>query len=688
MNERLKAWRRWLDARQRTRTFQIVASLIVLVAASLTWGRLVWDARDISIRRGQLVEALAGQSLPDGDPIAVDLAETGVITVGGREYGDPILAEQSDLMFDAEGVIEYPEGLAEVLLRDTYPTWAPRWLLEQPRTTLLLGGISTGLLLLVIASTSTLAFVITLLGAGAGLGLATLVGQPGFGWAIVAMAGLTFAYLLLAKVVMGLLDPSHRVLAVAHTVMKEATRTGIPLVFVVLLLVILPLLPLGLDPESPLRYRVQTFIARSMGLSFYFAASMTLFLACATVAFEIRDRQIWQVVAKPISRGAYLAGKWLGLVAVNVVIMMIASLSIFGYVQYMRQLPVAAGVEGQEDLQQLRDAVLVAREGQRPEYPQLTAEQIRARVDARIERDTELAMMEDVPLEVRRALAVEVVEEFSRLQRSVAPQRSGEFIFRGLDRGFAPDEMLTLRYRFHILRNDEHETYPAAFRFNRNPELITERTYVPTMTHVVSVPASFIQPDGTLVVEVGNMFEGMQAPDGQIYGQLNWDAKDFELLYRVSTFEANFGRAMLVNLTKLSFLAMLGIACGTFLNFPVACLTAFTVFIAGTMGPYLARSLEFYGPVPFDMVDWTNAGMAIQWISQTAIKVVASGVVFLLESFGRVKPTQLLVEGRLISWNSVFDGFLRIGLLWSGLVLLVGWGVMRRRQLAIYSGQG
>ena len=55
------------------------------------------------------------------------------------------------------------------------------------------------------------------------------------------------------------------------------------------------------DPDAPLRYRVQTFISRSMGLSFVFAACMTLFLACGTVAFEIRDRQIWQVVSKPNS---------------------------------------------------------------------------------------------------------------------------------------------------------------------------------------------------------------------------------------------------------------------------------------------------------------------------------------------------------------------------------------------------
>ncbi len=688
MIERLKAWYRRLDARQRTRGFMIAAAVLVVVASGFTWGRLILESRDIAQRRGELIEALSGQSLSEGDPIAVALAERGVIEVGGVTYGDEMLAEQAELMFDAAGTIEFPEGLAEVLLRASYPEWAPRWLLEQPRTTTLLALTSTGLLLLVVASASTVPFVITVAAAGIALGLASLVGQAAFGWAVAAMVVLVFSYLLLARIVMGLLDPTHRVLAVAHTVMKEATRTGIPLVFIVLILVLLPLLPLGLDPESPLRFRIQTFIARSMGLTFYLAAAMTLFLACATVAFEIRDRQIWQVVAKPISRGTYLLGKWIGIVAVNVVIMAIASLSIFGYVQYMRQLPVAPGIEGQEDYQQVRDAVLTARVGLRPDYERLTGEQIQARVEQRIDRDPQLSTMEAVPIETQRELAIQVVDEWSRLQRSIPPQRSREYVFTGLDRQFEPDEMLTLRYRFHIMRSDEHETYPAAFRFNRDDQLVIERTYVPTMSHVVTVPASFVQDDGTLVVDVANLYEGMRMPDGSVVGAMNWDGDEFELLYRVSTFEANFGRAMIVNITKLGFLAMLGIACGTFLNFPVACLTAFTIFIAGTMGPFLARSLEYYGPVPFDMVDWTNAGMAIQWVTQSTIKAIASGTVFLLESFGRVRPTQLLVEGRLISWDAVVQGFFRIGLLWSGLALLVGWFVMRRRQLAIYSGQG
>ena len=46
---------------------------------------------------------------------------------------------------------------------------------------------------------------------------------------------------------------------------------------------------------------------------------MTLFLSCATVAFEIRERQIWQLMTKPVHRINYLLGKWVGVATLNVI---------------------------------------------------------------------------------------------------------------------------------------------------------------------------------------------------------------------------------------------------------------------------------------------------------------------------------------------------------------------------------
>merc|ERR1711965_137136 len=104
------------------------------------------------------------------------------------------------------------------------------------------------------------------------------------------------------------------VAAVAHTLVRESIRLRISLAFIVLMLVTLPLIPLWIDPDAPVRYQLQDFLSDSMALVYTLAACMTLVLACATVSFEVRDRQIWHLVTKPLGRLEYMIGKWLGLV--------------------------------------------------------------------------------------------------------------------------------------------------------------------------------------------------------------------------------------------------------------------------------------------------------------------------------------------------------------------------------------
>ncbi|MHC4275634.1 MAG: hypothetical protein ACYSUR_18480, partial [Planctomycetota bacterium] len=212
------------------------------------------------------------------------------------------------------------------------------------------------------------------------------------------------------------------------------------------------------------------------------------------------------------------------------------------------------------------------------------------------------------------------------------------------------------------------------------------RTYIPTVTHVLPVGTDLIRADGTMAVTVVNLF--VTGPELKGRGELNFEGDDFELLYRVASFESNFFRAVLITWVKLGFLAMLGIATSTLLSFPVACMLSFTIFLGGTVGPFLALSLEEYYPPATSQMDWTNIGLVLQWLFQSFIRATAQGLVVALHSFGEYRPTESLVEGRLISWRAVLGGFFWLGVVWSGAVLVVGFTVLRRRQLAIYSGHG
>ncbi|MCB1282300.1 MAG: hypothetical protein KDB18_12340, partial [Salinibacterium sp.] len=243
-----------------------------------------------------------------------------------------------------------------------------------------------------------------------------------------------------------------------------------------------------------------------------------------------------------------------------------------------------------------------------------------------------------------------------------------------------------LRYRFHILDDSEHDEFPATFIFNDDPDAVDNRLYVPTVAHSLPLTTDFVRPDGTLKLTIIN--EVRAVPGRPDYGSLNWEDGDLQILYNVSTFEWNFFRAMLLSWVKLAALAAIGIACATFLSFPVACLLAFTIAAAGLIAPYLATSLELYGPIPASAVDWSNVGMVVTFLFESFIEGIAKLIVFVVGGFGTLRPTQALVEGRLITWGDVFWNLFRLGFLWSALSLIIGYLVMRSRELAVYSGQG
>ena len=58
----------------------------------------------------------------------------------------------------------------------------------------------------------------------------------------------------------------------------------------------------------------------------------------------------------------------------------------------------------------------------------------------------------------------------------------------------------------------------------------------------------------------------------------------------------------------------------------------------------------------------------------------------MLEVLGQYRPTNDLVNGLVVPWATVLGSFLRLAVIWSGLSLVLGYAVLRNRQLAIYSG--
>jgi hypothetical protein len=257
--------------------------------------------------------------------------------------------------------------------------------------------------------------------------------------------------------------------------------------------------------------------------------------------------------------------------------------------------------------------------------------------------------------------------------------------FGGLSEQRKAGGNLSLRYKFYAGESDPNVVYPVIFVFGTGDrQQWIDSEFVAAQSNIVPVPASAIADDGTLEIRVQNLKLNKNAREGEPQfsdglASFAFDPDGLELLYRVGGFNDNLLRAQLVNLVKLSFLGMLSVVCASVLSFPIACLVVFTVFSAGSIGPFLATSVAEYRIR-------TDSGTLKAF--EAVVKAIAGATEFSVRAFGEAEANGPLVEGRLVSGTTVLRAFALIGLAWSGVLLVLGTLAFRRKELAIYSGQG
>ncbi|MEE2895831.1 MAG: ABC transporter permease subunit [Planctomycetota bacterium] len=702
-----RTWR-LLDDVQRRPIAQVVLTIVALLLVGATFGRAYVAAMDARGKFDQVVEVLREANSIEQDAVAMRLLESGEVEAGGRVYGGPrIQASIANYFEETSGDLLQIAEISALLVSETIPDWLPAAVIDRPEFLLWAALVVTAWFAVVIWTGVTLPAV---LAAGGTMLLAWPAyarGYPGLGISILGVGVLVTTFLILIRslvLLLGLIAspgtmPSRhgrpgrivQVAAVAQTVVRESTRLRITLAFIVVMLIALPLIPLWIDPTEPVRYQVQNFLSDSMSLVYGLAAVMTLVLACATVSFEIRDRQIWHLVTKPLGRAQYLLGKWVGICLLNLVLLVIGGISIFGFTEYL-----GTRANDPQAVVEVHDEILTARVGIRPTYDQLSSNDVRELAyeeyqNDKITRDKVEAGEAD-EFDVIRGIVQRLRREHLDRQRAVPPGGFNEnreydarvYTFEGLGAAARSGRNLTLRYRTHIGRSESTDRYPVVFRFPEFGDEI-QRDLIPEQWQSVLLPTELIGEDGTLKIQIlnGGFSESPSSATRMFFANgatLMFDADEFEIMWQASSFESNFARAMIVNWVKLSFLAMLGVVASTFLSFPVAMLLAFTVFAGGSMTPFISTSLQQF------RID-QDAFILIK-LAQYVIAAIARAAEWLLRPFGEASPNRLVVEGRLVSTAAVVRDVAILGVFWCGSVLLVGWAVLRRRELATYSGHG
>lgn len=520
--------------------------------------------------------------------------------------------------------------------------------------------------------------ILLVLGLAIGWPLAAIDATGALGRIILGVVPLSIAFLLLLQLARLALSYPHPVFAVARNLLQEAVRMKISVVFIVLMIIMLAVIPTLLSPDQPLRYRVQQWLQYGTGLTFLVLALMTVFFATATVTFEQRDRVIWQTMTKPVRAWHFLAGKWLGIMVLNAVLLAVSSAGVFQVTEYLRRLPAQGeiyyyqpeneAVVVTQDRDALENEVLVARRSTFPTPRQFDdkklAQALQGRLEAVLSNQPELENTQ----KLRDQLLNEIVTAAREQERSVARGAVQEFRFEGLQsvKRAANPGSLSLRFNVNAGSNDPTAQYRMEF-FIAGVAIPVQAGL--DVSQIIPLSPEVIDDEGVLTIGVYN------DPSNEF--SISFPPGGLEVLYGSRGYEMNFLRVVIVMWLKLCFIAAVAIACSTFVSFPVAILITGVVFFAAESAAYLTESLEY-----FRVEDNEGSIDYLRLVSYWVSKPIAQS----FRVYARLRPTANLVDGRLVPWSGVGKSAL-ILFLWSGVVMALGLIVFRRRELATYSGR-
>ncbi|MHC4633492.1 MAG: hypothetical protein ACYS9C_19775 [Planctomycetota bacterium] len=439
--------------------------------------------------------------------------------------------------------------------------------------------------------------------------------------------------------------------AVATNTIKQALRMKIAAVFIILLIVLLPVMGLSMTGDGTLKGRLQTFVSYSLSLTNLLLCLLTIIVSIYTLTNDIKQRQIYSVITKPIRRYQLLLGKLLG-----VVLLSTALLALFSVIIYTITIYTPKFVDTDEaNIIQVENEFFTARASLVPPLVDVTEEVLDTY--EKLEKGGQLPP--DIP---RSKIMAELTKRKQLEKRAAVVGRQLVWEFNNV-KILDPNETLFIRFKYDVSINPpdsqvysrwdvgDSRQYPAEFAsFPRNDPIRTFRE--------LHFPASLIADDGYLAIRFLNL---PLLNDTTVIFPLD----GLEVLYRADTFTANFIRVVLLILFRLIFLASLSLLASTFLSFPVAILLSLCIYFTATFSGFCLESFDYLGE-------------NLSWVYFYTVRPI----ILLLPQFDKFNPAKFLVPARLLSWPLLAKAACLMVCIKAFLLLLLALLIFKFREIA------
>jgi hypothetical protein len=413
---------------------------------------------------------------------------------------------------------------------------------------------------------------------------------------------------------------------------KQALRLKIAAVFIVLLLVLLPVMGLTMTGDGTVKGRMQAFVSYGMSLTAFLLAMLTIFTTAYSLTSDVKDKQVYTVLTKPIRRFQFVLGKLLGIVILDAGLLALFSVIIYGITIL---LPTVLHAD-EAQMAQIRDEFFTARASVKPEAPDISQELEQAY--KKLKQNGEVPAGVDENPVARHNYMNELGRRIGLRRRAAVVGEELLLEFNNV-KPKDPNQNLFVRFKYDVAVNPQDLSIYSKWVIGdvRQLRLATanldtpiyslERKDVIRTFREFSVPADAVASDGYLAVAflnvpLNNTVVIFPFTDG------------LELLYKADTFTANFIRAVLLIFVRLVFLASLAVFAGSFLSFPVAILLCMAVFTMANMSGFIGESFDVVGG---------NVSLVYTWFLQPILS--------LLPHFDKFGSSQFLVPARLLSWS-------------------------------------
>ena len=453
--------------------------------------------------------------------------------------------------------------------------------------------------------------------------------------------------------------------AIAHLTLRSAFRYRLVVTLLALLISVVFILPGVIRHDGSAQGFTQILITYTLGIITALLGFTTLWIACGTLARDIEEMQLFLIASKPVDRWQIWLGKWIGIMILNLGMLAISGAVAFGLLQ-LRTSELSPSQQ-----KKLREEVLVARSGVREPAADLRGD---------IEKILAERMKDPAVAGMDKAYVRKQVEEAVRARQQVVPPGMLRrwVVDLGPDaRVRLKDKPLFIRVKFFTSQyNSEGTVYPASWEIGP-PEGRRYRLEN-------SLPAeSFVEfgLDPRLSYDLIDA-SGKLAVDFQ-----NWNQQPLlfpldegmEVLFHDGSFEVNYARGLLIIAFWLGLLTAVGLACSSFLSFPVASFCSIAILILGLSGGTLKQVVEQGGIIGVS----SESGTVISPSLLNSLSVIVYGnAKALIDQVTGYSPVSNLSTGRSITGSELLRAFLIINVLVGGSISALGMLILTRRELA------